>query len=279
MTIEEKIKNLDAEYEIIKIKIKKNRQRNLIMYLKFFVAVIILYFLRFPLDFLFPFSLGIGLIIPGVVANSINVNDRVIINLYESIELLKLSRTDSTLRISAYKKFKDAMEEVKFYRHSYVPWNSNNNEINEKFIINMNNRISPAIRKGEVNHEEIQEIALLFIDSDISDIEKINKKVEASFKDETIKDKTEGRFSGTMRSIFSNLIVKAISSILGGFLSSFLLSQLYFYIIGDIIDNQTIFGAGAALSFIFAPAVSLTHSKYPKLRIKNGRPEIWVEDP
>lgn len=278
---EEKIKKLDAKINSIKMKKKKERKGYLIKYLVFYALMIILYYAKVPLGIILPMFVGVTMIIPAIILNPLEVYDRIIIKIYESIELLKLSETDPNHRITAYENFRDTMKQISFSSEDSAPWYSKVDDVTDEFIKNLQSLVSPAIREGDIDYNDLIDIALVFISSDINDITILNKQIDEKLGNISFKsdepDNIIKNIISYMTSIYSIKLVKAILSITGGFTVAFLLSYIFLRA-GHKISPDTIYVGGTALTILFSYVVSLTKEKIFSIREDKRSQLKWTKE-
>lgn len=243
--------------------------------------MIILYYAKVPLGIILPMFVGVTMLLPAIILNPLEVYDRIIIKIYESIELLKLSETDPNHRITAYENFRDIVKQISFSSEDSAPWYSKVDDVTDEFIKNLQSLVSPAIREGDIDYNDLIDIALVFISSDIKDITILNKQIDEKLGNISFKsdepDNIIKNIISYMTSIYSIKLVKAILSITGGFTVAFLLSYIFLRA-GHKINSDTIYVGGTALTILFSYVVSLTKEKIFSIREDKHSQLKWTKE-
>lgn len=271
-----------ARYKSIELIKNKARRKNIIYYLIFLGVVIILYLLKVPLGALLPLIGGTSVIMLSTL-DSLKSDDMLFIKLYKSIEMLKLSETNPDFRNDAYKKFNDALRYIPSFQEHSFPWYSKNDDVTDKFFKNLQSLVSRGILDGHIDYNDLSEIALAFISSDINDINILNTKIDEKLgnilftsheRDKTIKN----IIISFTTSIYSSTIIKLILTISGASLTALFMYYIFTLIIGNEIQPGYILASAAGLSIPFAYATSLTKEKIFSIRDDNGWPLKWTKE-
>lgn len=268
------------KYESIELIKRQERNKYVIYYLALIGGLAILYLTDITLNILLPLGVGTGLIIPSIL-DSVKQQDKLFFKLYKSIETLKLSESDS-FKI-AYKYFNDSMKILTITEKYNFPWNSENDEINVRFVNNLKSLVSPAILEGLITYQYLSRIALAFIQSNINDINFLNDEITAklgkiSFKSPEADKGIKNIFLSYVTLIISSTIIKFTLSIIGGYLTAQVMGYIITFTTGNELKPDTIMMTSAAFSIPVAYAVSLTKEKIFSIR-EDKRPDLkWTKE-
>ena len=112
-------------------------------------------------------------------------------------------------------------------------WNLKNKQVEEKFINNLQTKVSPLIKENKYPPKYIENIALLFVDADIDKIKQFNDSLENQTKDIdfkpiiTLSDKIKNsKYIEITRAIVLTTLITFIFLLIGTFVETMTLSDL-----------------------------------------------------
>ena len=128
-------------------------------------------------------SLIFGLI---QIFDPLNYDEKAFCKIIEAAELVEKSITNPDFRKLAYQKLNKASGYLESIDKGDGAWYSNIKEIENRFIKNLKNRVAPAVLEGELSYTNLENIALVFTDSDVNRMESINQSLEKQIEERKI---------------------------------------------------------------------------------------------
>ena len=268
---EEKIKKLDDKVRSIKKKLKKDTFNHLIIY-AVFIGVVIAVNILIDSNASLPLFVGGLMLFVSTWPTPKTTLEKTIINIYDSIEPLKLSETDPKKRSLAHKKFKKVVNKLNLSREDIAPWYSEANDVTDAFINNLQALVTPAILEGMIRYEQLIEIPLVYMSSEINDIALLNEEYNDKFGNISfISHEPEipigDRIKSIITFIYSNTIIKLMLSISGGYLTALFLSYIHTIRTGNEIPPGDILTSAAAYTVVFLTAAFFTKEKNFSIRV------------
>jgi len=144
-----------------------------------------IYFILFMIGIFFGIS-GLGSLI-----SPISNEDKAFLEILKTLEIVKstfivgeLNKENEDILNIAYENITKAANYLKnneSFKAEATSWNLKNKDIEDRFIQNLQKIVAPAIKKNKFPPYGLEQIAFLFVDSDISKINEFNKTIEKSF--------------------------------------------------------------------------------------------------
>jgi hypothetical protein len=128
---------------------------------------------------------------PSVI--SISNEDKAFLEILKTLEIVEstfisdnLNKENVEILNMAYKYIWNAANYLKSnesFTSDATSWNLKNKDIENRFIQNLQIIVAPAVKQNKLPLYGLEQIAFLFVDSNISNINEFNKDIEKSFKE------------------------------------------------------------------------------------------------
>lgn len=176
--------------------------------------------------------LGLGVIL---ILNPYSTTDRAFCEVIDAINMLQKSTQNELLRKHAFKKIKKAASILQPLERGKSRWYIDTRKEEQKFIRNLNTLVAPAVLDGNLEPGFLTEIALLFTDTNILGIKKMNEVLERNFEYKEAFDKS-------MMDNILNYYDTKIGRIMASFIMGYFIILLCTFIFSLITQqNPTIF--------------------------------------